>query len=170
MCLPFFFGTQPRRDQKEEEEKERYVHKAHVFKSKSVFILSSCCVFELQWASRCEPLINYPRFFPSLRKAPQKLRPQGDPWPGEVAAHAGAHLLQRQEEGQEEGADRERHTGGDGGRLGRAVSEFPESRLGCNFLQGEGWADDSTDAGGGEKATEAHCCHTRKKKGFSIVI
>lgn len=52
-----------------------------------------------------------------------------------MAAHAGAHLLQRQEEGQEEGADRERHTGGNGGRLGRAVSEFPESRLGCNFLQ-----------------------------------
>lgn len=48
-----------------------------------------------------------------LRKTTQKLRPQSNPWPREVAAHEGALLLQRQEEGQEEGADRKRHAGSD---------------------------------------------------------
>lgn len=54
---------------------------------------------------------SYWSFFFFLRKTTQKLRPQSNPWPREVAAHEGALLLQRQEEGQEEGADRKRHTG-----------------------------------------------------------
>lgn len=44
-----------------------------------------------------------------------------------MAAHEGALLLPRQEEGEEEGADRERHTGNDGRSVGRAVSSLTES-------------------------------------------
>lgn len=75
----FFFGAQPRRDQKEEEEKERYVHKARVFKSKSLFILSSCYVFELQWASRCEPLSIILAFSLPSGKLPKNCDPKATP-------------------------------------------------------------------------------------------
>ena len=51
---------------------------------------------------------------PFFRQTAQKLRPQSNPRPREVATHEGALLLQRQEEGKEEGADRKRHAGSGG--------------------------------------------------------
>lgn len=59
-----------------------------------------------------------------FRKIAQELWPQSDPWPWEVASYEGALLLQREEEGQEEGSNRKRHTGSDGRSLSRAVSKL----------------------------------------------
>lgn len=59
-----------------------------------------------------------------FRKIAQELWPQSDPWPREVASYEGALLLQREEEGQEEGSNRKRHTRSDGRSFSRAVSKL----------------------------------------------
>lgn len=75
-----------------------------------------------------------------IRKITQKLRSQSDPWPREVAAHEGAFLLQRQEEGQEEGADRKRNTGSDGGSFIRAVSRTVSCKWSRFVCSTDGWS------------------------------
>lgn len=88
---------------------------------------------------------SYWSFFLFLRKTTQKLRPQSNPWPREVAAHEGALLLQRQEEGQEEGADRKRHTGSNRRSIVWSVRACCRDPRGyCH--RGSHWADSTADS------------------------